>query len=1563
LAVICVHLRASVANSGDFPMANSSAEHNVLNDLAEEFAERHRRGERPDMAEYIARHPQLAEQIRELFPALVIMEHVRPGAADVTGAYAGLSDPGIARLERLGDYRILREVGRGGMGIVYEAEQESLGRHVALKVLPSHALIDEKYLQRFQREARAAAKLHHTNIVPVYGVGHDDGLHYYVMQFIQGLALDEVLDELKRLRRSRQEPATTEDASPAKRSAPVSDISAVEVAHALLTGDFTSASREAPLPPPPLGGEGSGVRGSDSSVHLPGSSGHSSLSESGRQYWLSVARIGIQVAEALAYAHGQGTLHRDIKPSNLLLDTHGTVWITDFGLAKEADSGDLTHTGDLVGTLRYMAPERFAGQSDPRSDLYGLGLTLYELLTLRPAFEVSDRNRLIALVQREEPPRPRKLCPEVPRDLETIVLKAIAKEADHRYATASALAEDLKRFVEDKPIQARRVSQVERLWRWCRRNPVVAGLSAGLAAALLAGTAISIAFAVRADAQRKNADAFATEANREREYAKDRADEARQEQQRAVKAEDKLELALARSLVRPLALARPVISGMFGEVRVETLSELEAEALWELAQEPGERLWFRVVEMAADSPLTAGQLSTRAEPALIAAVGLDPDKRRRTAQLLGKRFQAKGLNLRHQFDLVSTAVILGDMEPANAAKAADILLEVLAHPDVLAMPDRTLVYRDEVVEMLVNVAGRLRAGESDQVLRHAARVLVQEVEKEPIGSWDGRRLVRCLAAVAAKVEPSEAVTLFTEAMVKAPSDDDRSAFAHELKTVAARLEPGEATRVLGQALEKEKGEGTSTAGSLAYGWVDAVKRLEPGKAVDILTHALDKQEGNPRQALAFGLVAVAERLEPRKAARLLAQTLEKESHDSAREALASGLLSVAVRLEPSEATRVLMQVVEKQTDAGRRRALVHKLADLAKPQPSFALASHASRLESAEVARKSKLACRLMIHAMQSEKDGTELFNQAMKLADLAAHLEQPDEAHLALEQAGRFLSQAIPKEAYPEGRRIDAEQLAAVAGRLEPSQAARLVEPAVRFLIEALAKETNDKVRVIYADGLAVVAVHPESSEAATIAAPVLAEALHKVTDLNEMRKLAERLAGVAPRLERNEAARLLGSAVRALHGALEKQLEGYVRLPWPAYGPAGNQPAPPPTPGQQALAEALAVAEGLVAIAKRLEPGEGSRELNRTAKRFANALQEQKGSFARLELARGMSRVAVKLDPVEAARMVERAAGLLSKAVTEEDYQLAEGLAAVAERLQPSEAAPILTESLTIVKNGAGSLIHRLQVVARQLEVHEAARVLSQALDKRAGVEGRYPLALELVAVAARLKTDEAIRVLTHALDKEKQAMARQALAEGLAGMAPRLSAAKATEVGNQAIQKLMQAAEAEKNRGNRYQLEGGIARLIQTLDPELANRYSKQLAFKQVSGAEVSSGDRFLFNVDITENLDSYLTDAGRQEASQRAAAVATAIGLASGHPLAQLPALPSTSKTRPCRLSTQDLVELLKMPTCFGGARKIVLKHLGNRYGRTFANHWDFVRYAKEQHLDLDFTTPPKRPARP
>jgi serine/threonine protein kinase/Tfp pilus assembly protein PilF len=464
-----------------------------VGELAEAFLEQHRRGERPSVEEYVTAHPKLAGEIRRLFPALLVMEDLGPAASDLNGGI--VATYGTAP-ERLGDYRILREVGRGGMGVVYEAEQESLGRRVALKVLVAHGLRHPRQLLRFHREARAAARLHHTNIVPVFGVGESAGQHYYVMQFIAGLGLDAVLEEIKLLRAPRPQPDDPSRSSvdPAR--------AAAEVARSLMTGRFAAApGRETSDEPPDLGqATPSAARVSSSSVVLPGQAGRPSASDSAGQYARSVALIGVQVAEALDYAHRQGILHRDVKPSNLLLDGRGTVWVADFGLAKAADSDDLTHTGDIVGTVRYMAPERFEGRCDARSDVYALGLTLYELLALRPAFDRSDRVELIHQVTHEEPPRLRAVDSTVPRDLETVVRKAIEREPNRRYADAAALAEDLHRFVEGRAIRARRTGALEHAWRWCRRNPAWAALVAAILA--LVGLSIGVALAAERRAGR-----------------------------------------------------------------------------------------------------------------------------------------------------------------------------------------------------------------------------------------------------------------------------------------------------------------------------------------------------------------------------------------------------------------------------------------------------------------------------------------------------------------------------------------------------------------------------------------------------------------------------------------------------------------------------------------------------------------------------------------------------------------------------------------------------------------------------------------------------------------------------------------------------------------------------------------------------------------------------------------------------------------------------------------------------------------------------------------------------
>jgi serine/threonine protein kinase/WD40 repeat protein len=438
------------------------------------FLESCRRGERPSPGEFAARYPDHAEELERVLSTLLEVEEAA-AARKVGSGNARPASPESAVPPRLGEYRILREAGRGGMGVVYEAVQESLGRRVALKVLPFSSTAEPRRLQRFQRESRAAAALHHANIVPVFGVGQDGGVHYYAMQFVDGEPLDCVLAEVRRLRGS---------AGPAFEE-----------------GDRTSA---------PEGGPGLAALRSDSSVSdvvRPGREGSSAfLLPAGREhlYFHNVARLILQAAEALSHAHAEGILHRDIKPSNLLVEVGGRIWITDFGLAKWEGSEELTLSGEVVGTISYMAPERFRGWCDARSDIYSLGMTLYECLTLRPAFSDTDRGRLMHRIASEEPPLPRKVEPNVPRDLETVTLKAIEKEPGRRYRTARELAQDLEAFLDGRPILARRATALERAWRWCRRNRTLA-VTAAAAALFFIAAALGLLTALWLGAERERA--------------------------------------------------------------------------------------------------------------------------------------------------------------------------------------------------------------------------------------------------------------------------------------------------------------------------------------------------------------------------------------------------------------------------------------------------------------------------------------------------------------------------------------------------------------------------------------------------------------------------------------------------------------------------------------------------------------------------------------------------------------------------------------------------------------------------------------------------------------------------------------------------------------------------------------------------------------------------------------------------------------------------------------------------------------------------------------------------
>ncbi|MDB4393971.1 protein kinase [Rhodopirellula sp.] len=425
----------------------TKADHFDLDQLGEEFSKAIREGKYPHIDAYTKRYPDNADEIRELLESISLIETFKQSKSAVSDASA--RQPAFRELD---DYKIIREIGRGGMGIVFEAIHEPLGRKVAIKVLANNLLGESKHLVRFRREARAAAKLRHTNIVPVFGVGTSGEHHYYVMDYIDGLSLHQWLTSLDK------------DLSPA---APTVDAESANT----FTGINTNK------------------RFDTDTLRQPGVDASLVKDTSAYQRW--VANLGVSASDALHYAHSQGVLHRDIKPANLLLDRHNTLWIADFGLAKLAEQNAVTATGDIVGTPQYMPPESFEGNYDVRSEVYALGLTLYELLTLRPAIEGNGTADIIRKATRGVAVHPRKVNPKIAPDLETILLKALSHDPEDRYSSAEMLRDDLTCFLADLPIAARKTNPVERMIRWSRREPKVAALTTATFALLLALAGVS----------------------------------------------------------------------------------------------------------------------------------------------------------------------------------------------------------------------------------------------------------------------------------------------------------------------------------------------------------------------------------------------------------------------------------------------------------------------------------------------------------------------------------------------------------------------------------------------------------------------------------------------------------------------------------------------------------------------------------------------------------------------------------------------------------------------------------------------------------------------------------------------------------------------------------------------------------------------------------------------------------------------------------------------------------------------------------------------------------------
>ncbi|MGO9466056.1 MAG: WD40 repeat domain-containing serine/threonine protein kinase [Isosphaeraceae bacterium] len=529
--------------------ADSSDDDERVGEAVEAYLAVAEQGRPPDIEEFAGRYAELKDDVKAALEGLELVHGLLGlGSAGGSGGGRGLGlERRIESGRRIAGYRVVRELGRGGMGTVYEAVHVGLDRPVALKVLGTHAAPDSSARRRFLNEARTAAGLHHTHIVPVFDVGQVGGLCYYAMQRIEGSGLDCVLRHLRRTRPQAAGGAEAAAGALFRDSAAVAAASAsgsrvsrlwvrvssgwpwrqpryIEVGQGSgdprngslraghtgapsgvnarselgdSTASWGTGSRRASDPDHDAAGNGAGRASSPNSLRTLTSSESGSRSREnepppfdpprGTAYFRWIASAGFQAADALAHAHHQGVIHRDVKPSNLLIDGRGTIWVTDFGLARRLADPGITHHDSLLGTPRYMSPEQArTGAIDGRTDVYSLGATLYELMTLRPPFDGKSASELIDQIGQKEPLSPRMLDSHIPRDLETIVLKALAKRPADRYATAADLAADLARFLNREPVKARRISPVGRLWRVACRHPGITSVTATAAAAILA---------------------------------------------------------------------------------------------------------------------------------------------------------------------------------------------------------------------------------------------------------------------------------------------------------------------------------------------------------------------------------------------------------------------------------------------------------------------------------------------------------------------------------------------------------------------------------------------------------------------------------------------------------------------------------------------------------------------------------------------------------------------------------------------------------------------------------------------------------------------------------------------------------------------------------------------------------------------------------------------------------------------------------------------------------------------------------------------------------------------